>query len=40
MSQAWGMLVGALWWVVDPSLSSAFVAAWTLVGLDPALLGV
>lgn len=33
-SQAWGMLVGALWWVVDPSLSSAFAAVWTLVGLD------
>lgn len=34
MSQAWGILVGALWWVVDSSLSSAFAAVWTLVGLD------
>lgn len=33
-AQVWGVAAGLLWWVIDPTLASAFTAIWVLVGFD------
>lgn len=33
-AQIWGVAAGVVWWLIDPTMASAFTAIWVLVGFD------